>query len=411
MLGAQVVGMGDPSMADDMTGNIPAAPMMQGQGHGGNMMQGGNVPPNPYGGGYQQPPQPGYPRSPQGQQPQHQQAAYNPPPQGGNYGAPPSVYGGGAAGSPYGQGSSGGAQGQPPSMYGGGNPAGGPFNSSSSGGGGGAPGQAYNPYGAQANSRPVVRDADVGNIVPISAINPYSSKWTLKARVTSKSEIRKWSNQKGDGHLFSIDLLDATGGEIRGTFFKEACDKWYGQISEQSVYTFSGGKLKVVTNKQFSSLKNNYELTFDTNSDIRPCADDEGIKSIQYNFVKIADLASIEANQMVDILGVIKDVGEVAEIVSQKMGGKVLRKRDLTIYDDSNSEIRLTLWNEKADCDDQRDYQPTFVIVVKVHLCNLSFQYIPSANSPMPSHTSSQHTFPIYPLITPSHLTPSNHIS
>ena len=353
MLAAQVVGMGDPAMADDIGGNIPAAPMMQG----------GNGPANPYGGNYQQqPPQAGYPHSPPGQQ----QAAYNPPPQGGAYGAPSGVYGG-AATSPYGHGAPGGVQGgQPPSMYG--NPAaaaGGPFNSSSSGGA--AAGQAYNPYGAQANSRPVVRDADVGNIVPISAINPYSSKWTIKARVTAKSDIRKWSNQKGDGHLFSIDLLDATGGEIRGTFFKEACDKLYGQISEQSVYTFSGGKLKVVANKQFSSLKNNYELTFDTNSDIRPCADDEGIKSVQYNFVKIADLASIEANQMVDIMGVIKDVGEIAEIVSQKLGGKVLRKRDLTIYDDSNSEISLTLWNEKAECvEGERDYQPSFVIVVKV---------------------------------------------
>ena len=70
---------------------------------------------------------------------------------------------------------------------------------------------------------------------------------------------------------------------------------------------------------------------------------------------------------MVDIMGVIKDVGEIAEIVSQKLGGKVLRKRDLTIYDDSNSEIRLTLWNEKAECvEGERDYQPSFVIVVKV---------------------------------------------
>ena len=38
------------------------------------------------------------------------------------------------------------------------------------GGGGGV-------YGGQANSRPVVRDDGAsGNIVPISAINPYSNK-------------------------------------------------------------------------------------------------------------------------------------------------------------------------------------------------------------------------------------------
>jgi hypothetical protein len=26
-----------------------------------------------------------------------------------------------------------------------------------------------------------------------------------------KSDIRKWSNAKGDGHLFSIDLVDSVG--------------------------------------------------------------------------------------------------------------------------------------------------------------------------------------------------------
>ena len=32
-------------------------------------------------------------------------------------------------------------------------------------------------YGGQANSRPVIRDdGAAGNIVPISAINPYSNK-------------------------------------------------------------------------------------------------------------------------------------------------------------------------------------------------------------------------------------------
>jgi hypothetical protein len=50
-------------------------------------------------------------------------------------------------------------------------------------------------------------------------INTYY-RWTIKARVTNKSDIRRWSNAKGEGTLFSIDLLDEGGGEIRGTFFK-----------------------------------------------------------------------------------------------------------------------------------------------------------------------------------------------
>lgn len=33
-------------------------------------------------------------------------------------------------------------------------------------------------------------------------------RWTIKARVTSKSEIRKWANDKRNGTLFSVNFLD-----------------------------------------------------------------------------------------------------------------------------------------------------------------------------------------------------------
>jgi replication factor A1 len=62
-----------------------------------------------------------------------------------------------------------------------------------------------------------------------------SFRWTIKARITSKSDIRRWSNAKGEGTLFSIDLLDSDGGEIRATFFKEACDKWFPVLEEGKV--------------------------------------------------------------------------------------------------------------------------------------------------------------------------------
>lgn len=32
-------------------------------------------------------------------------------------------------------------------------------------------------------------------------------RWTIKARVTKKTDIKRWSNAKGEGTLFSIDLL------------------------------------------------------------------------------------------------------------------------------------------------------------------------------------------------------------
>lgn len=173
-------------------------------------------------------------------------------------------------------------------------------------------------------------------------------RWTIKARITTKSEMRRWSNAKGEGTLFSIDLLDSHGGEIRGTFFKDACDKFFPVLEEGKVYTFSGGVLKIVTNKQYTTIKNQYELTFNANSEIRAVADDISIQGQHYEFIRIDQLINQEPNNIVDIIGVVKSATDPMEIVSKNLGGKTLNKRDLTIMDQSGYEIRLTLWGEKA---------------------------------------------------------------
>ena len=71
-------------------------------------------------------------------------------------------------------------------------------------------------------------------IFPIASLTPYQNKWTIKARVTKKSDIRRWSNSRGEGHLFSMDLLDESG-EIRATAFKNECDKFEPIVQEDKV--------------------------------------------------------------------------------------------------------------------------------------------------------------------------------
>lgn len=48
----------------------------------------------------------------------------------------------------------------------------------------------------------------------------------IKARVANKSGIRSWSNSRGEGKLFSMDLVD-TSGEIRAKVFRDLVDKYY----------------------------------------------------------------------------------------------------------------------------------------------------------------------------------------
>jgi replication factor A1 len=213
-----------------------------------------------------------------------------------------------------------------------------------------------NPYGARSNAAPqhapIVRasaassGASASHITPIAQLNMYQNKWVIKARITSKSDIRTWSNAKGEGSLFSIDLLDSSGLDVRATLFKEAVDKFYNILEVGKVYTLTGGRLKVA-NMQYNTCKSNFEITFDQNSEIHLDNDTGDICKQVYEFCKISDLEAIEANKNVDVLAIVKTVGDPVTIVSKKSGNE-LTKCDLTLVDDSQVEVNLTLWGDKA---------------------------------------------------------------
>jgi hypothetical protein len=58
---------------------------------------------------------------------------------------------------------------------------------------------------------------------------------------------------------------------------------------------------------------------------------------------------------------------DCSEIVSQKQGGKVLFKRELTVFDETLTEVKLTLWGDKA----QAEAVPERTIIV-VKSCKLT---------------------------------------
>ena len=95
------------------------------------------------------------------------------------------------------------------------------------------------------------------------------TRWTIKARVSNKSGVRTWSNSRGEGKLFSMDLVDMSG-EIRCTAFRDQCDKFYDMIEVGKVRrskhidqiqfhfgsnNYAGGSLKVSINLWALSIK------------------------------------------------------------------------------------------------------------------------------------------------------------
>ncbi|XP_026327131.1 replication protein A 70 kDa DNA-binding subunit isoform X2 [Hyposmocoma kahamanoa] len=182
---------------------------------------------------------------------------------------------------------------------------------------------------------------------PIASLSPYQNKWIVKARVMTKSGIRTWSNARGEGKLFSMDLCDESG-EIRATAFKNECDKFYDMIQVDKVYYISRCQLKTA-NKQFTTLKNDYEMTFTPDTVVAECTEDTGsMPTIKYDFVPITDIANKTPDTLLDVIGVCNSSANIQELTARSTG-RLLKKREVTLVDSSGGAIVLTLWGNEAE--------------------------------------------------------------
>jgi len=199
-------------------------------------------------------------------------------------------------------------------------------------------------------------------VFPISEISPYHQTWTIKARVTSKSQTRTFRRGNSEGKVFSVDLLDAEGGEIRASFFNEAADLYMTVLEAGKVFLFSKGGVKIA-NRQYNTMNNRYELTFDSRAAaIEACGDDKEIGAIRFNFVDLRKVATKSLPCTLDLCGIVKSYREAATITSK--AGAELTKRDITIADDTGSSITLTLWGEFASKKDS-EFDGNPVLAVK----------------------------------------------
>ncbi|XP_067000915.2 replication protein A 70 kDa DNA-binding subunit isoform X2 [Anabrus simplex] len=182
---------------------------------------------------------------------------------------------------------------------------------------------------------------------PISSLNPYQNRWVIRARVTNKTPIKTWSNSRGEGKLFSMDLVDESG-EIRATAFKEQCDKFYDLIEVNNVYFISRCSVKTA-NKQFSNLRNDYELSFTSDTQVIPCHDDSSdLPSLSFSFTPLQKLAEIDPNNVVDVIGVCKSANDVQTLIARSTN-RELKKREVLIVDESNVGVNITLWGTQAE--------------------------------------------------------------
>lgn len=195
-------------------------------------------------------------------------------------------------------------------------------------------------------TEPLANAVDCSDCQPVSSLNPYNNNWSIKVRVTRKDTVREWTNDRGSGKLFSIDLLDNHGGQIRCTFFNELVDKYFDLIQEGKVYKISNGRLKLA-NRKFNHLPSDYQLTLGRESTVQEVPEDKSIEKINFSFVPIDNLKDIQPNKFIDIVGIVHQVAPISTILSKQ--GVEFTKRSVTLIDSSLLSVELTLWNKVAE--------------------------------------------------------------
>ncbi|GAB2267761.1 Replication protein A 70 kDa DNA-binding subunit A [Dionaea muscipula] len=210
----------------------------------------------------------------------------------------------------------------------------------------------YQPPPNYKHHGPIMRNEAPARIIPIAALNPYQGRWAIRARVTAKSEVRRYNNARGDGKVFSFDLLDSDGGEIRVTCFNAVVDRFHGVIEVGKVYMISKGNLKPAS-KNFNHLKNEWEILLESTSTVDLCPDEDvSIPRQQFTFRSICEIQSAENNTMLDIIGVVISVNPSVPIL--RKNGMETQRRIINLKDMSDRSIELTLWGDFCSREGQK---------------------------------------------------------
>ncbi|ERN07534.1 hypothetical protein AMTR_s00154p00046110 [Amborella trichopoda] len=202
--------------------------------------------------------------------------------------------------------------------------------------------------GGRVNAAPVARMAMTKRVHPLVSLNPYQGSWTIKVRLTNKGNLRTYKNARGEGCVFNVELTDEDGTQIQATMFNEAAKKFYTIFELGKTYYISKGTLRVA-NKQFRTVPNDYEMTLNENSVVEEVAGEESfVPETKYNFVKIDQLGPyVNGRELVDVIGIVQSVSNTLSI-RRKSNNEEIPKREITIADDSEKTVTISLWNDAA---------------------------------------------------------------
>jgi len=118
-------------------------------------------------------------------------------------------------------------------------------------------------------------------------------------------------------------------------------------IEVGKVYLIGNCSVKTA-NKKFSNLKNDYEISFNRDTFVQEADDGSDVPTVSYDNVPIDSIRDAPVDSFLDLVAVCHSCSEVQTIITRTTN-KELKKREVTLVDESGHSVNLTMWNQEAE--------------------------------------------------------------
>lgn len=145
---------------------------------------------------------------------------------------------------------------------------------------------------------------------PIKDLTQFVDRYTaVKGRFTNVENPRTYSNSKGEGKIWKMELVDSSDekGTIRCTLFNRAVDKFLSVVKENNIFSVSRFTIKPA-NRKFNSGLHDFELHLGEDAEIKWEAEDDAsipTKRIAAKITYISELSAATKDSTVNICGIV----------------------------------------------------------------------------------------------------------